>query len=35
MEKSQSYRGGFFKTLAGSFVGKLLAGILLDWWSGQ
>lgn len=35
MKKSQNCRGGFFKTLAGSFVGKLLAGILLDWWSGR
>lgn len=35
MDKSQRLRGGFFKSLAGSFVGKLLAGFLLDWWSGQ
>lgn len=35
MNKSENRCSGFFKSLAGSFVGKLLAGILLDWWSGQ
>lgn len=35
MDKSQNLRSGFFKQFAGSFVGKLLAGILLEWWSGQ
>lgn len=35
MNKSENRCSGFFKQFAGSFVGKLLAGILLDWWSGQ
>lgn len=35
MNESQNRRSGFFKQVAASFVGKLLAGILLNWWSGQ
>ncbi len=35
MNESQNRCGGFLKLVAGSFVGKVLAGILLEWWSGQ
>lgn len=35
MNKSQRCCSGFFKRAAGAFVGKMLAGILLEWWSGQ
>jgi hypothetical protein len=35
MSESQNRRSGFFKLVAGAFVGKMLAGILLEWWSGQ
>lgn len=35
MNESYDRRGRFFKQIVGSFIGKLLASILLDWWSGQ